>query len=726
MSSPDRNFLVKRLGIALASILGLLLVAVLTAGLWLPPIARLRLIELVDERSGGQYALQLGDLDLGLWAGSVSAKDVSFAPTSHRAALDSAAQMTGGTIVAAELAQARLSGINWWSLIFSRQLEADLFALDKPRFSLTTYESSSDSDTGKTDNRSDSTSSSGPLGQKLAALHISEVQITGAYVDWGHTLDSVDSEMSVDGLNLTVRDLRLDSFSIREQPTRVYDSFTLGVRGVRYELPDSVHVVEFARAEFDSRGGQLRLASFGVSPRISDHDFLALADGPPGRLDLTATEVLLDDFRLGEFLRKRTYRARTFRTDSLTADVLLAAPSSGGRQGGGNTKLGVDLRLDSLDLRGMRLSLRRAQPATTIEVPQAELLLVDIRTHPDSSRPELQIADAEMRINAFDYAVPGTDQVVGFERAVMNYAGRSAAVDGLRYGPADESRSRGSKRLTLVIEAERVALAQLDVEALWTEGRLSAKQVTVEGFELEANTNLTIASTRNGARIPHELVELHKLPIDLALAKVEVERAQIRYRRITADTDVTLSFEDTYASIYDVYTAPGRLSPKPAARATADIRTVFEGKLPVQVKILWPNGSGVPYDLEASTGAIDLARVNDIVEPLAKIRIESGRLERLAFDFRADERRGSGRLTASYKGFRINLLDKSGDDKDVLSLISNVAAVNEDSAGRSGPISDRREDSESMWAHWWELIRSGLVEVALTDLGESQMKKQTK
>ncbi len=55
--------------------------------------------------------------------------------------------MTAGTLIAAELANAKLSGISWWSLLFSRHLKADLFAIDKPRFSLTTYESSDDDTT---------------------------------------------------------------------------------------------------------------------------------------------------------------------------------------------------------------------------------------------------------------------------------------------------------------------------------------------------------------------------------------------------------------------------------------------------------------------------------------------------------------------------------------------------------------------------------------------------
>ncbi len=711
----------KTIAYGLVALLVLALLLVLTAGLWLPPIAEARLVALVDERSGGQYALEVDDIDLRLFAGTVRAEDVRLVPARQQDSLGQAAAMTAGALVEGSLGRVSLAGISWWDLVFSSRLNADVFLLEEPRLKVTSYEGPGAA-SAKTD-----TSGGEGLRDRLPAIAIGEVRLRRAHVDWGQTLDTVSSTWSLDALDLTLRGLRLDSFSVREQPTEAYESFAFAVAGARYELADSVHVVSFDSARFDSRGAELRLARFAVRPQISEAQFAALPDGPPARLTLAAEEVLLGGFALDTFLRKQHYRARTFRTDSLTAEVFTtetaAAKTSGGTGGkSAPMKLGIDLQLDSLDLRGMHLTLRRPSPRIALDVPQAELLLTDVRVRPEDRAPTVDITQAELRVSNFAYAVPGTNNAVRLDRAVLHGGQRSLSVEGFRYGPPDADASQRTEHLTLLIAAEHVGIEGLDVDALLRSERLSAKLVTVEGFDLESTTNFAVAKPTaqrdRDRRFPIALVRLQNLPLPVSLGKVEVERARVAYRRIDADHNIPLTFDATYATLYDVHTAPDEL-PRAAPRlATADIRTRFQDKLDVKVKVTWPNGSGSPYDLEASTGAIDLARFNDLLEPMADIRVEGGRLERLAFDWRGENRSGAGRLSATYTGFEVNLLDDSGDDKDLVSLFANLAAVKEDSRGRSGRIFARREGEMSMWGHWWALIKSGLVEVALTGIGE--------
>lgn len=65
----------------------------------------------VDERSGGQYALEADDIDLGVFSGTVRAEDVRLAPAQPRDSLGRAAGMTAGAIVEGSLGTVSLAGI---------------------------------------------------------------------------------------------------------------------------------------------------------------------------------------------------------------------------------------------------------------------------------------------------------------------------------------------------------------------------------------------------------------------------------------------------------------------------------------------------------------------------------------------------------------------------------------------------------------------------------------
>ena len=606
-------------------------------------------------------------------------------------------------------AGARLGGISWWTLLTDGRLVSDSLVLEAPQIVATGHD-----DAAEGGEAGGSTAAS----TLVSAIDIAGVRVTGAHVDWARTLDTAEVKWSVDEVDLLLRDLRLDSLAVGARPTQAYASFVLSAAGLTVALPDGVHEATFSRARFDSRAARMTLDRFAVRPTVSEAAFREMANAPPAYATLETHELRLEGFALGAFLRKQHYRARTLRVDSMRADILLADPGDDAASGVGaqKPKLGIDLRLDSLDLAGVALDLRRPRPLTDVRVPRAGLLLTDVRTGPQVDGAEVDVAEVQLRVSAFEYEVPGRDRVVSLDEARLDYAAQRLRVEGLRYGPRDVSASQRAERVTLLMTAREIALDGLEADALLRAEAVAAQSARVEGLRIEATTNLTVPSSRDGRR-PIALIQLQQLPVALRLDRTEVTAAEVRYRRIAADSDVTLGFEDTYATVYDV----GGASAK-TRDARADIKTRFEGALPVDVTVDRPNGRGAPYRLSASTGAYDLTRLNDLTEPLAKLRIEGGRLDALSFAFTADDRRGRGRLEATYGGFRVNVLDASGDDKDVLSLMANVAAVNEDSDGRSGRIRAERAAGMSMWGHWWALIRSGLKEVALTEVGEGQVR----
>lgn len=695
---------------AVGGLLLLLVVVGLAAPLWLGPLAQRRLVQLVDERSRGQYALEVGDLDVGLFSGSLAVRDVALAPVDSAAVRSAAAALTGGLVLDAAAERIALTGVSYWALFTGGRLAADSLVVAEPRVLATAYPGTAEP--------AGSGSADVPLdpAEGKSAVSIDGVRLSGGRLSWAYALDSAAATLEASGVDVLVRDVALDSFAVGERLSEAYGSFEVRVGGYRHELPDSLHVVTLGTAAFDSRGGRLTLDSLRVRPRVAGFGFRQNLPDARLALEVTSDSLTLAGFDLGRFLRTGEYRARSLRVGE-TAATAWVDGSGGGGGGAGGGGIGLDLAVDTVDLRGVSLGYRSRAPALRLDLADADVLLTGVRT-PSPNGPPFDVAEAELRFRDFAHAPPDGGPRVRVAGGRLDYRGGSLRLDGVAYGPVDEAAAARDSAGTLAVAATRVTMARVDLDRLFWDRALVAREVDVAGLAVRATSNLRVTAPSGGAR-PLLLERLQALPLPLAIDELAVTDAQVTYRRIGDASDVTLAFAQTYATFYHLGTTPAYARAHP--RCEVDIRTRFNGLLGVRVGIGWPNARGVPYRLEASTGALeDLRRVNDFLVPMANLRVEDGSLRGLTFAWTADGRAGSGSLTASYADFAVDVLEsgRSTDDRDVVSLLADWAAVRDDADGREAEIAAAREPGQGMFAHWWALVRSGLQGVALTGVGQ--------
>lgn len=711
----------RKILIGLGVVLAVVAVAVLTAPLWLAPIVRDRLVALVDERSRGQYELAVGDVGIGLFGGRLTLHDVALAPVDSSAERAAAAALTGGLILEGEVELAEITGVSYWDLLTDARIDADSVAVREPRVLAKAFLGEP---SGPPDASGGGLAEAVPEGMMperergKPALSIAGVRVSRGFLDWSYVLDTAVATLDVGEVDLLVSGIALDSFRAGGGLRDKYDYFTARVGEYRHELPDSLHVVTLGRVTVDSRDGRIILDSFRVRPRVEGFAFRQNYPEVPAAIEAASDSVILRGFDLGRFLRTGDYRARSLRVGETEATVWVDGSGTGGAAGGG-AGVGIDLAIDTVDLAGITARYRGREPRVTLDLADADLLFTDVRAPLDSSgaRP-LSVAGAELTFRDFLYAVPDSDQRVRVSRGGLDYRGRSVALEGLYFGPADEGESTANNRVTTVIEAGGLSLAGVDLDRLFWSRGVAAEAGAVSGLDIRATTNVT-AGPKRTTRPELMLKRLQELGVPIVIDELAVEGAHVAYRQIREDSDVTLDFDDTYATFYHLGTTAEYAREHP--RCEVDVRTRFEDMLPVRVGIGWPNAEGVPYRLEASTGELaDLTRINDFLIPMANIKVERGALAELAFDWTADGQAGRGQMTTTYSDFKINLLGDGpeADDKDVVSFLANLAAVEEDADGRTGPIDKERGEVQGMFGHWWWLIRDGLKEVALTGLGQ--------
>jgi hypothetical protein len=136
----------------------------------------------------------------------------------------------------------------------------------------------------------------------------------------------------------------------------------------------------------------------------------------------------------------------------------------------------------------------------------------------------------------------------------------------------------------------------------------------------------------------------------------------------------------------------------------------------------------LPYDenqLYRANGSIKhlpLPQLNPILENLASIRIVSGKLNALNFDFSYNDLRSTGSIVVNYEDLKVQSMTK--EDKPtpmefksflINALLRNTKDKSLPRQKRTGLISFERNRKKAVFHLWWQSILSGL-EKSVIDL----------
>lgn len=112
---------------------------------------------------------------------------------------------------------------------------------------------------------------------------------------------------------------------------------------------------------------------------------------------------------------------------------------------------------------------------------------------------------------------------------------------------------------------------------------------------------------------------------------------------------------------------------------------------------------------------MDATVLNQILEPLALVRIDQGQVHSIDFEMDLGENESNGEVVIIYEGLKISLLDKDSQEENfgtrISSFFANTFAVKSDNSEdnpRIGEVSFERDSKKSVFNYWWKSLQSGL------------------
>jgi hypothetical protein len=290
--------------------------------------------------------------------------------------------------------------------------------------------------------------------------------------------------------------------------------------------------------------------------------------------------------------------------------------------------------------------------------------------------------------------------VAPFDKNHVHFGAVRATLSALRYSP-DKYQTTEVKEIQIDSKKERIIAQNINIvprigkyafgrklghQADWVSANISAVEITKPDIEKLLHQKIVAERISIGKskvyvfrdrRLPRQLrivplpfESLQDVPFDIRAKSVTLASSTVEYEEFPKS-----GFGQT--GILKIVNARLTLSPlinhpvpsDPAyivMNATASIM----GSGSAHATILTPMKKNKPYYIKGSIDKLQLTTLNSSSENLGKIRIKSGYLDFLSFDFTMTTQRSTGKIIGAYHRLIIQQLKKHTDEKNVADFAS--------------------------------------------------------
>lgn len=214
-------------------------------------------------------------------------------------------------------------------------------------------------------------------------------------------------------------------------------------------------------------------------------------------------------------------------------------------------------------------------------------------------------------------------------------------------------------------------------------------------------------------------VALAEFETPLAIDTFSLTNSYLQYEELAEESKSIgrIYFDNLNAEILNIVNTPTKLSANKSLSGNISAMLMGEGKVNVTMKTLLTDKNGA-FTLSGILEPMSLVPLNEMMGPVAFIKIKSGTNEKLTFELTADDNYAQGAMKFYYKNLKVSLLSKKGQDNISMgnaigSFFANTFIVRSNNPSifllRNGDIYFERDVSKSIFNYWTKSILSGVI-----------------
>lgn len=286
-----------------------------------------------------------------------------------------------------------------------------------------------------------------------------------------------------------------------------------------------------------------------------------------------------------------------------------------------------------------------------------------------------------------------------------------------RYGRYDVAHVYGSQIDYLDILIPEFKLARIQLNDLLNGRALIFKKTRIMDMQVDAFRDKRLPfPDKPDTKLIMQMIR--ELPIPLHIDSVQIENATIAYaeRVEKSDDEGMVKFHKVQANLSCLSVIDSLITQKTTMHAEA----LVMGKGHLTVDFVFPNPKfPVSNYVSGRLGPMKIGNFNSVLVENASIRVKTGMVKQVAFNFTYNNDHSQGDLAFEYNSLEVEILKKKDNsNKKIQSFLTNKLILHDENirgtnSYRAGIISFERDKKKSIFNYWWKSILSGIKSIAI-------------
>jgi len=260
------------------------------------------------------------------------------------------------------------------------------------------------------------------------------------------------------------------------------------------------------------------------------------------------------------------------------------------------------------------------------------------------------------------------------------------------------------------LSVPQLIIEGIDFEKL-RDSIFTASKIEIHSFDLLAFKDKRLPFLRK-ENVPLPMESFIKLPWTIKVDSVFVKDSHILVEEISPEGVEAglVTFDNVNATITGLN---NRITKMERAYATLNATGFIMGTGKINARFTLPLDGASPYNAKGTISNLAFTQLNQVLIPMANIRVESGQLNTLAFNFNYTDLVSKGQLEIDYDDLRIIGLNKNkSSTNEVKTFLINVFVKKNNNTltklKRVGEINIERDRKRFIFNVWWKSILDGL------------------
>jgi len=336
----------------------------------------------------------------------------------------------------------------------------------------------------------------------------------------------------------------------------------------------------------------------------------------------------------------------------------------------------------------------------------------------NSSKDSFNYKALECHISGFQFSSKQRRHDLKIQNILLNSRDEILRLHNLKiipqYGKYEFARKLGRQTDRVEATIPEIKIIKPSLPALMKK-QLIAEKLMIHGITMHVFRDRRIPRLLKTIPLPMEYIK--KIPFEIRVKTCELGNSTIVYEEYPqqgyGQTGI-LRFENITANFSPFINHPLASDP---AYTIMNVRCAIMGSGFLTGTIKMPPRAGKPYHIEGVVEKLDLAKLNSSSENLSRLRIKSGHLDYLYFNFFMTDKQSTGKIIGAYHKLVLQQLKKRTEERKVavfpsLMLRRLIIPLNKDQSmpekKRTGKVTYARDPTRFILYYFWQSLLTGI------------------